>query len=76
MRCSLATVMHITTRSREPCGRWVRPEQVAIGGDTPGFTITPEINYTKFDGARKDKAFLNGGSDVAFGGIIRFQRDF
>ncbi|MGH6860752.1 MAG: porin [Phyllobacterium sp.] len=42
----------------------------------PGFTITPEINYTKFDGARKDKAEAEGGSDDAFGGIIRFQRNF
>jgi opacity protein-like surface antigen len=42
----------------------------------PGFTITPEINYTKFDGARKDEALLEGGSDDAFGGIIRFQRNF
>lgn len=42
----------------------------------PGFTITPEINYTKFDGARKDLALREGGSDDAFGGIIRFQRNF
>ncbi|MDR6633873.1 hypothetical protein J2X72_002673 [Phyllobacterium sp. 1468] len=36
----------------------------------PGFTITPEINYTKFDGARA------AGADDAFGGILRFQRNF
>lgn len=42
----------------------------------PGFMITPEINYTKFDGARKDKALADGGDDDAFGGIIRFQRNF
>ncbi|UXN60684.1 porin [Phyllobacterium zundukense] len=43
----------------------------------PGFTITPEINYTKFDGARADLAdFNSGGDDDAFGGIIRFQRNF
>ncbi|MEP7454862.1 porin [Phyllobacterium sp. SB3] len=42
----------------------------------PGFTITPEVNYTKFDGARKDQALADGGDDNAFGGIIRFQRDF
>jgi len=33
-----------------------------------GFEITPEINYTKFDGLR--------GGDDAFGGIVRFQRNF
>jgi hypothetical protein len=38
----------------------------------PGFTITPEINYTKFDGARKtDKS-----GDDAIGGFLRFQRNF
>jgi Porin subfamily len=42
----------------------------------PGFTITPEVNYTKFDGGRKDKALSEGGDDDAFGGIIRFQRNF
>jgi hypothetical protein len=42
----------------------------------PGFTITPEINYTKFDGARADLSDALGGSDDAFGGIIRFQRNF
>ena len=42
----------------------------------PGFTITPEINYTKFDGARKDIAEASGNSDDAFGGIVRFQRNF
>jgi hypothetical protein len=42
----------------------------------PGFVITPEINYTKFDGARADLSDANGGSDDAFGGVIRFQRNF
>ena len=35
----------------------------------PGFTITPEVNYTSFDESR-------GTGDDAFGGIIRFQRNF
>jgi hypothetical protein len=38
----------------------------------PGFVITPEINYTKFDGDRGDVS----DSDDAFQGIIRFQRNF
>ncbi|MGH7003288.1 MAG: porin, partial [Alphaproteobacteria bacterium] len=38
----------------------------------PGFVITPEINYTKFDG---DRELVSGGDD-AFEGIIRFQRNF
>ncbi|MBB3147929.1 hypothetical protein FHS21_004364 [Phyllobacterium trifolii] len=42
----------------------------------PGFTITPEINYTKFDGAREAASIDNGGNDDAFGGMIRFQRNF
>jgi opacity protein-like surface antigen len=42
----------------------------------PGLTITPEINYTKFDGARLDQSISNGGSDDAFGGVVRFQRNF
>ncbi|EJN03908.1 porin [Phyllobacterium sp. YR531] len=42
----------------------------------PGFMITPEVNYTKFDGGRKDKALAEGGDDEAFGGVIRFQRNF
>ncbi|QND54999.1 porin (plasmid) [Phyllobacterium sp. 628] len=42
----------------------------------PGFTITPELNYTKFDGARKDYSLAHGGNDDAFGGVIRFQRNF
>ncbi|RZS79734.1 porin-like protein [Phyllobacterium myrsinacearum] len=42
----------------------------------PGFTITPEFNYTKFDGARKDYSLSHGGNDDAFGGAIRFQRNF
>ncbi len=35
----------------------------------PGFVITPELNYTSFDEARSD-------FDDAFGGIVRFQRNF
>ncbi len=42
----------------------------------PGFVITPEVNYTKFDGVRKDVAEFESGNDDAFGGIIRFQRNF
>ncbi|RZS79912.1 porin-like protein [Phyllobacterium myrsinacearum] len=42
----------------------------------PGFTVTPEFNYTKFDGARKNASLAKGGNDDAFGGIIRFQRNF
>ena len=42
----------------------------------PGFVITPEVNYTKFDGVRKDVAEFESGDDDAFGGIIRFQRNF
>ncbi|MEP7456867.1 porin [Phyllobacterium sp. SB3] len=42
----------------------------------PGFVITPEINYTKFDGRRGDIAQAISGGDDAFEGIIRFQRNF
>ncbi|MBA8901934.1 porin [Phyllobacterium sp. P30BS-XVII] len=42
----------------------------------PGFMIMPEVNYTKFDGARKDYSIAHGGNDDAFGGAIRFQRNF
>ncbi|MBQ9352238.1 MULTISPECIES: porin [unclassified Phyllobacterium] len=42
----------------------------------PGFTITPEVTYTKFDGLRKAASIANGGNDDAFGGMIRFQRNF
>ncbi|MBA8876608.1 porin [Phyllobacterium myrsinacearum] len=43
----------------------------------PGFTITPEVTYTKFDGARKDFAeSQRGGKDDAIQGMIRFQRNF
>ncbi|MCE3543600.1 porin, partial [Escherichia coli] len=38
----------------------------------PGFTITPEVTYTKFDGLRKAASIANGGNDDAFGGMIRF----
>ena len=41
-----------------------------------GFVIRPEIDYTKFGGARKDAAIENGGEDDAIGGIVRFQRNF
>ncbi|MBZ9657135.1 porin [Phyllobacterium lublinensis] len=42
----------------------------------PGFVITPEINYTNFDGARRAYSEANGGGEDAFGGTIRFQRNF
>lgn len=45
----------------------------------PGFVITSEFNYTKFDGAREAFSIANGGDDDAFGGTIRtirFQRNF
>ncbi|MBZ9655062.1 porin [Phyllobacterium lublinensis] len=42
----------------------------------PGFKITPEINYTKFDGQRAESVEAVGGKDSAFGGIVRFQRNF
>ncbi len=37
----------------------------------PGFTITPEVAYTSFDGDRGVE-----GADDAVAGIIRFQRNF
>ncbi|MDR6633872.1 hypothetical protein J2X72_002672 [Phyllobacterium sp. 1468] len=40
----------------------------------PGFVITPELNYTKFDDARQ--ARTPGAKDDAFQGIVRFQRNF
>ena len=40
----------------------------------PGFVITPEVNYTKFDDARQ--ARTPGAKDDAFQGIVRFQRNF
>jgi len=39
----------------------------------PGFTITPEVSYTKFGGEWKN---FYGNEDDAIGGIIRFQRSF
>jgi hypothetical protein len=42
----------------------------------PGFKITPEIDYTKFDGERRVAAEAISGNDDAIGGIVRFQRDF
>ncbi len=40
----------------------------------PGFTITPEINYTTW---KKDHPLrVLGGEKDAFGGMIRFQRSF
>ena len=40
----------------------------------PGFTITPEVNYTTW---KKDHPVrLSGGEKDAFGGVIRFQRSF
>ncbi len=40
----------------------------------PGFTITPEINYTKWK--NDHPARVAGGEKDAFGGMIRFQRSF
>ncbi|KAB2663567.1 porin, partial [Brucella tritici] len=37
----------------------------------PGFTITPEVSYTKWD----DKRSVLDGQD-AFQGMVRFQRSF
>ena len=42
----------------------------------PGFKITPEINYTSFGGRRADVVEVLGGNTDAFGGIVRFQRNF
>lgn len=42
----------------------------------PGFKITPEINYTSFSGGRGDVVEAQGGNSDAFGGILRFQRNF
>jgi hypothetical protein len=42
----------------------------------PGFKITPEINYTSFSGGRGDVVEAQGGNKNAFGGILRFQRNF
>lgn len=41
-----------------------------------GFTVRPELNYTKFGGARKEEAIDLSGEDDAIGGIVRFQRNF
>ena len=38
----------------------------------PGFTITPEVSYTKFGGEYRDLV----DNDSAFGGMVRFQRSF
>jgi len=38
----------------------------------PGFTITPEVSYTKFGGEWKDTVAENN----AWGGMVRFQRSF
>lgn len=40
----------------------------------PGFTITPEINYTAWKANHPTR--LLGGTNDAFGGTIRFQRSF
>ena len=44
----------------------------------PGFTITPEFNYTKFGGEWKRYERSNWGTTVndAWGGTVRFQRSF
>ncbi len=41
----------------------------------PGFTITPEINYTKWKSSHPSREGGKGEKD-AFGGMIRFQRSF
>ncbi|MBX8784911.1 porin [Pseudochrobactrum sp. Wa41.01b-1] len=41
----------------------------------PGFTITPEINYTSWKGDHPVRV-LGGAPKDAFGGMIRFQRSF
>ncbi|WP_284441778.1 porin [Brucella suis] len=38
----------------------------------PGFTVTPEVSYTKFGGEWKNTV----AEDNAWGGIVRFQRSF
>ncbi len=42
----------------------------------PGLIIRPEINYTKFGGAREDEAVSEFGDDDAIGSIVRVQRNF
>ncbi len=44
----------------------------------PGFTITPEVNYTKFGGEwkRYEAAMRNNTVNDAWGGTVRFQRSF
>lgn len=43
----------------------------------PGFTITPEVSYTKFDDDWKaHEAFYGNDVDDAWQGMIRFQRSF
>ncbi|MGO4449451.1 porin [Phyllobacterium sp. TAF24] len=57
-------------------GTWAATANVAYEL-VPGFTITPEVSYTKFDGDRKTFAEgLKGNKDDAIGGMIRFQRNF
>ncbi|MBA8876388.1 porin [Phyllobacterium myrsinacearum] len=57
-------------------GTWAATANVAYEL-VPGFVITPEVSYTKFDGDRKTFAeSRKGGGDDAFGGMIRFQRNF
>lgn len=42
----------------------------------PGLIIRPELNYTKFGGAREDEAVSEFGDDDAIGSIVRVQRNF
>lgn len=44
----------------------------------PGFTITPEVNYTKFGGnwRRYEADFRDNKVNDAWGGTVRFQRSF
>ncbi|OYR19588.1 porin, partial [Brucella thiophenivorans] len=42
----------------------------------PGFTITPEVTYTRWDSDHPAFADGRAYNKDAFGGIIRFQRSF
>ncbi len=57
--------------SYESAKAWALAANVAYS-PVPGFQIIPEINYMKWS----NNADYNQVSDSAWGGIIRFQRDF
>ena len=57
--------------SYESAKAWALAANVAYS-PVPGFQIIPEINYKKWS----NNADYNQVSDSAWGGIIRFQRDF